>query len=404
MKFKPLIIQWESSRLSSDAKQHETARMLDFVQRPSQSNSALLLASVVVLLTWSAPSLAAGPAPFGGVIEVRSDNWQFVTGQSDEFSGSIVDQRKWNIDPEDFGVWSWEPENVNQENGSLHLTIRQKTHNRGGQELDYVSGMAKNEKTITYGYFEAKIKGCSRYPGACPAFWLYSRGPNNRYTARDGETVAYSEIDIIELQQSEYDFETKKHFPVTHIDCNLHATLIRNGKRHWLRPHSNPEMCKTAYDAPWDPRDDFHVYAVLNTPEEIVWYIDGKEVGRKPNLYWHLPMHLTLSLGLRHPFVKYQDGRMVAVPEAKTGEGFPTSMEVDYVRVWQHQEDTKPRVVTDWTLAEYVSNGRRTVGPGIRRKSNQTSVRSTRTMTDWHPAKSGKSGSERRRRNQSEQS
>lgn len=301
---------------------------------------------------------AALPGPVGNVFTEHPGDWRLVPSHSDEFNAAAVDTSKWNIDPEDWGVWSWEPENVTQEHGSLHLTIDQNTHTRGKQELYYVSGMAKNERTITYGYFEARVKGCSRYPGACPAFWLYSRGPTNRFQARDGETVSYSEIDIVELQQSEWDFESKQHFPVTHMDCNLHAVLQRDGQDHWVRPHSDPEMCKTAYDASWDPREDYHVYAVLNTREEIVWYIDGKEVGRKPNLYWHLPMHLTLSLGLRHPFVKYQDGKMVSVPEAKTDEGFPTSMAVDYVRVWQRPEDAKLSTATDWTLSEYVARER----------------------------------------------
>ena len=47
---------------------------------------------------------------------------------------------------------------------------------------------------------------------------------------------------------------------------------------------------------------------------------------------------------------------MVSVPEAKTDEGFPTSMAVDYVRVWQRPEDAKLRAATDWTLAEYIAS------------------------------------------------
>ncbi len=295
------------------------------------------------------------PRPYGDVLADRSGTWELVPTHSDEFEGDVVDTGKWNVDPKDWGAWSWKPSNVHQVNGALELTMRQASHSRGKMTLDYTSGMAKTTNTITYGYFEARVRGCSRYPGACPAFWLYSRGPTNRHQARDGETVSYSEIDIVELQQSEWDFERKQHFQVSHMDCNLHAVLQRDGQDHWVRPHSDPEMCKTAYDASWDPREDYHVYAVLNTPDEIVWFVDGQEIGRKPNLYWHLPMHLTLSLGLRHPFVKYQDGTMVSVPEAKTDEGFPTSMTVDYVRVWQRPEDAKPRAATDWTLSEYVT-------------------------------------------------
>ena len=184
---------------------------------------------------------------FGDVIDVESGSWHFVADHSDEFDNDNVDLKKWNIDSKDFGVWSWEPENVVQKGGSMHLRMAHHNHQRGKQTLHYTSGMARNEKTITYGYFEARVQGCSRYPGACPSFWLYSIGPQNRYEASDGETVAYSEIDIVELQQSEFNFETKKHFPVTRIDCNLHTTLIQDGKRVWARPGNRPELCANHY-------------------------------------------------------------------------------------------------------------------------------------------------------------
>lgn len=310
---------------------------------------------VVVLLFRSFAVLAADPVPLGDVAGGESSGWQFVGNQSDEFDGDQVNTKKWNIDTQDFGVWSWEPDNVSQQDGSMHVRMIHEEHQRGKQTLYYTSGLARNEKTITYGYFEARIKGCSRYPGACPSFWLYSIGPQNRYQARDGETVAYSEIDVVELQQSEFDFETKNHFPVTRIDCNLHTTLIKDGKRVWARPNSHPEMCRNHIDSTWDPREDYHVYAVENSRESIVWYIDGKEVARKPNLYWHLPMHVTLSLGLRYPFVGYANGERTTVPEETTGEGFPTEMSVDYVRVWQKPGDAAKKAPTDWTKGEYIA-------------------------------------------------
>ena len=310
----------------------------------------------ILIVSLSIPALAVEPVPTGDV--VKAAELTFVAGQSDEFNEDTIDTDKWNIDSKDFGPWSWEPDNVVQKEGSMHLRMMQKDHQRRGEQLHYTSGMARLDKTITYGYFEARIKGCSRYPGACPSFWLYSIGPENRYKASDGETVAYSEIDVVELQQSEYDFETRKHFPVTPIDCNLHTVLIKDGKRVWSRPNNAPKLCKTHFDSPWDPREDYHVYAVKNTKEEIVWYIDGKEVGRKPNLYWHLPMHVTLSLGLRYPFVTYKDGEMAPVPDETTADGFPTHMSVDYVRVWRLAGDaaSKSPASTDWTMQQYIAN------------------------------------------------
>ncbi len=321
--------------------------------------SPRLLAGLATLpMIWNAA--AADPVPLW--TEKNSDEaaWRLVAEHSDEFEGIEVDRKKWNIDSEDFGVWSWEPENVSQKDGSIHLQMVHEEHQRGKQTLYYTSGMARNDRTITYGYFEARVKGCSRYPGASPSFWLYSIGPNNRFQAKDGETVAYSEIDVIELQQSEFDFETKKHFPVTRIDCNLHTTLIRDGKREWVRPNNRPDLCQNHYDAEWDPREDYHVYGVQNSKDWIIWYIDGNEVARKPNLYWHLPMHVTLSLGLRYPFVAYRNSERLPVPEKTTGDGFPTAMSVDYVRVWQRPEDAMGTVsgkktATDWTREEYIT-------------------------------------------------
>lgn len=299
---------------------------------------------------------ADDPVPTGDV-GVSAKELSFVADQSDEFNEDQVNLDKWNIDSKDFGPWSWEPGNVVQKDGSIHLRMEQKDHQRRGEQLHYTSGMARIDKTITYGYFEARIKGCSRYPGACPSFWLYSIGPQNRFKASDGETVAYSEIDVVELQQSEYDFETKKHYPVTRIDCNLHTVLMKDGKRVWSRPNNAPELCKTHFDSPWDPREGYHVYAVKNTKKEIIWYIDGKEVGRKPNLYWHLPMHVTLSLGLRYPFVTYKDGQMAPVSDKTTADGFPTHMSVDYVRVWRLNSESasKAPANTDWSKDKYIA-------------------------------------------------
>jgi len=75
-------------------------------------------------------------------------------------------------------------------------------------------------------------------------------------------------------------------------------------------------------------------------------------VGRKPNLYWHLPMHVTLSLGLRYPFVTYKDGEMTPASGKTTGDGFPTHMSIDYVRVWRFNNMPNR---TDWSRQQYIT-------------------------------------------------
>lgn len=299
----------------------------------------IFLAAFSLVTTFT---FAEEPLPVGDVLGGTTDRFVYAEPLSDEFDGERVDAKKWNVSTEDWGTWSWEPENAILKDGSLNLQMVQQTHRRGDQELAYTSGIARSRQTVTYGYFEARIKGCELFPGASPAFWLHSKGPDLRYTASDGETVAYSEIDVIELQQGEFNFETKSNNGPKVIDCNLHNVLIQNGQRKWQRPNTHPDTNKNEYHASFDPRDDFHVYAVENNKESVIWYIDGQEIARKPNLYWHLPMHVTVSLGLRRPFENYRNGQRVAELDKTTSEGFPTTMFVDYVRVWKNTSVESP--------------------------------------------------------------
>ena len=47
---------------------------------------------------------------------------------------------------------------------------------KGAQQLFYKSGIIRSHRQMTYGYYEARIKGCRLFPGACLAFWAYSNG------------------------------------------------------------------------------------------------------------------------------------------------------------------------------------------------------------------------------------
>jgi beta-glucanase (GH16 family) len=260
--------------------------------------------------------------------------WTLVEEFSDEFDGADVDEAKWNRSLAPWGERAWRPGNVYTKDGFLHIRAAYDPHEHKGRKYFYTMGILMSRRTTTYGYFEARIKGCSKFRGLCPGFWLFSAGGKHRMKV-NGETVCYSEIDIVEMLQGLWHPEVKAETPPNWIDCNLHLRLLKAGKEKWFRPNGHPDMCRNHWEAPWDPRDDYHLYAVENSKEWIVWYIDGKEVARKPNLYWHLPMHLTLTLEARPPLIRWAgiDGREPD-PKNCTSEGFPTEMTVDYVRSW----------------------------------------------------------------------
>src|SRR5512147_1001836 len=61
----------------------------------------------------------------------QKGGWRLVQQLSDEFGGGMLDTAKWDNDVKDWGVWSWEPENVWVSNGNLNLRMDYSEHRRG---------------------------------------------------------------------------------------------------------------------------------------------------------------------------------------------------------------------------------------------------------------------------------
>lgn len=281
------------------------------------------------------------------------NQWVYVKELSDEFDSESIDLSKWNNSSNDWGPWSWNKDNVSLKDGNLNIALTYEPHStkrfsykNGRRKVDvdlfYKSGIIRSKGYQVYGYYEARMKGIPTFPGSSPAFWIYSLNEEIKKMGLKGSNegdVTYSEVDIVELQQAEWDKETRKNDGANIIDMNLHTRVIENGKEIWKRPGKYPELTQNKIHADFDARDDFHVYGADVSPEKITWYIDGKKVAEKPNLYWHLPMHVTLSLGLRYPHVTYNncpDGLdRCTVPSKATPEGYPSAMQVDWVRVYK---------------------------------------------------------------------
>lgn len=296
--------------------------------------TALLLAPLAALAadTPAARPCLTHPDP--------AQRWVLDARFSDEFNAPQVDDAKWDRKMAPWGDRAWTAKNVYQRAGSLFIRATYEPHTVKGNHYFYKLGILRSTAKTTYGYFEARVKGCSRFPGLCPAFWLYSYG--NAATDRSSKhpKVTYSEIDIFEIQQGLWHPEFKRAVGPNYIDLNLHARIINaEGKEIWQRPNSLPEACRHGWEAPWNPADAYHIYGCENTPEKITWFIDGKPVAEAKNLYWHLPMSVTFTMELRPPLIQWggEEGRL-PVPEASKPDGFPTEMAVDYVRCWTRSD------------------------------------------------------------------
>ncbi|TNJ42401.1 family 16 glycosylhydrolase [Tamlana fucoidanivorans] len=287
--------------------------------------------------------------PVHGQVPVKtsnpSDSWQLVKSLSDEFDGAKLDWGKWYKEdklPNTTG-WKWNNNaNAKIENGVAALTMQHNADNESDDGTYFKSGILKSKATFTTGYVEARIKGAAiavsgpkNGYGVCPSFWLYSDFDRD---VADGEVI-YCEIDVVELQQ--FDWHKGHQDDIMDSDHNLHLVKKENGKGVWYRPKKYPEAQLNKFRLSDDPSKNYHIYGCEVNEKEIIWYVDGEKIGSKPNTYWYRPMHVTASLGLRRPFVKFSNNANRAVnplvdEEAKKQlKGMPTTMYVDYIRVWK---------------------------------------------------------------------
>lgn len=262
----------------------------------------------------TAASTALGPFVTDGTM-ARQD-WTLVEAYSDDFNQKGIARDKWNTEPRSWGrTWSWSGANASLADGNLRLKMMYSPHKVHRRKQYYTSGILESRKPVLYGYFEARIKGSYPQPGTCPAFWL---GGHKVLQYEDN----WTEIDILEAGRYA---QTVKHvfrpYYVTHkVRVFQHPdapTLSPQGRREWMHDVGGGLVS-------WDPSAQYHVYGLEWTPRVIRTYVDGELQGTISNRWWHKPLLVILSLGLRKPYM-----------EEPSPEGFPAVMSVDYIRVWK---------------------------------------------------------------------
>ena len=233
--------------------------------------------------------------------------WQLIW--SDEFSGSALDNTKWA--PE-FGNGGWgnnewqyytnAAQNLALENGQLVITAR----HEGTGAMEYTSAriITKDRFEFLYGKVEARMK-LPLGQGFWPAFWALGANID------DVSWPACGEVDIMEHVSNEY---------------------RTYGNIHW----NNNGHSYTGNGYNVDPTQ-YHVYGIVWDESQIRWYVDGIQFfqftiqsSNNSDDSFREPMFLLLNLAV--------GGNWPGYPDNTTP--FPSSMYVDYVRVYQPQTPT----------------------------------------------------------------
>lgn len=237
----------------------------------------------------------------------------------DEFNGTELNRDDWNVELHEAGWVNQElqeyvdsSKNIQVKNGKL-IIKPVRTKGKDGK-YTYTSGRVntQNKHDFKYGIMEAKIK----FPegqGYLPAFWMMPTD-ENLY----GQWPKCGEIDIAEVMGQ----DTTK----------LYGTI------HYGEPHAESQGTTTVTKKN-NFADAWHTLAVEWEPGSIKWYLDGKlyheandwftkttnqgEVSYPAPFDQNFYLIFNLAVG----------GSWVGYPDKTTS--FDTSMQVDYVKVYQ---------------------------------------------------------------------
>ena len=273
-------------------------------------NSLFTIALSLVGLTAPAsgqPASSPAAPAVGSLLPGGAANWQLTWSDEFDYPDKKLDER-WisqNSGSTHVLCSRWR-ENAVVSGGTLQLL--NKKEKRGGN--DWTSGNVWTREKFLYGYFECRYRYAAA-EGTNNSFWLMTTGK-----PADGHKSF--EIDINE-----------GHYP-NEVNTNIHNhsdSIVVNGKK------THPTSSKSFHfgvrpdikEGTSNFARDFQTYGLEWTAQELVFYLNGKELRREKNTFCDQPAPIWLSLAVI-PWA----GK---VTDAING----TSMEVDYVRIYQRK-------------------------------------------------------------------
>jgi beta-glucanase (GH16 family) len=231
--------------------------------------------------------------------------WRKFEPMSDEFEGMELDRSKWTV-----GMKWWKgrqpaffsDKNVTVSRGMLHLVMRKEKLPPELEKLgykDYTSAGLYTKARSRYGYYEVKARPMDS--AGSSSFWFQQGDAPGRIT----------EIDIFEIGGKAKGFQHK-------YNMTLHANEVAHPERHW--------SVGGVWIAPWRLADDFHVYGLDWSKDELKFYVDGVLVRSVENTQWHFPLYLTFDSETMPDWFGMPDDK-----------DLPSTFSIEYVRAWKRQ-------------------------------------------------------------------
>jgi hypothetical protein len=276
-------------------------------------------------LSTATPGIAGGP-PLG-----VPGQWKLAF--SDDFDGAALDYTKWQLCNPSFRAlclpWNNELEifntavadnaNVRVADGQLHLVA---TKDASGQ---IHSGMVSTGPwpaefgprpagyqgfSYTYGYYEGRVR-IPRGNGFWPSLWELPVAAEQH-----GGWPDSGEFDVFEIpgnDPTEYHFTA--HWGGTGGECG--------------------HPCSAQQAVISDAAENWHTYGLDWEPDGLTWYVDGKKMGETitdPAAVKNYPFYIIANFSVGGDWGPLRGGTDGSTP-------FPASMDIDWLRVYQHQPE-----------------------------------------------------------------
>ena len=280
-----------------------------------------------------------------------SENWNPEPVWRDEFDGNSLDGTKWTAlnggwkdeNQQVRNCYTRSDENINVSGGSLNLIGLYKpgaTCTGGNTKTgNFTSGFVqtKNKAYFKYGYIEARIK-MPKNKSTWPGFWM---SPNN--SPYGPGWPDWGEIDIVETKGSNRQFAAS--------DAHWRDKNTPTGQ---TGSHRNRQgVIPSSKFGTNNDTTEWHTYGVKWTEGKLEYFIDGElhhtitefknsNSTGSPNGPFDQDFFLRLNLAIGGNYIDAPWDDPINSVGATNGEGFPTTMSVDYVRVYEMR---KPKEV-----------------------------------------------------------
>ena len=235
-----------------------------------KSNFFFLLATICLCVSGTQPGNPPGAAdrPLPVITDGtdQGEKWIYNEEISDEFEMRFDTTKWYNYNPN----WAGRPpslfrtSNVRTEGGELILTGKREEVAGAPEGYHTFTSAAVQSKTkVLYGYFEIECKPMNS--ALSSAFWLYTN-----------DSVKQEEIDIFEICGRH---DTDYSYPKTYFATSHYMLSQQN-------VHISDHVAHTT-EGRW--ADQWTIAGFKWTRDELVWYVNGKEIRRRNNDFWHSP-------------------------------------------------------------------------------------------------------------------